>query len=114
MSLIIHSGVDVSLVSCVCRWDRIQQLKDEKGQELLSTADVHTFLQSCQEAKIQLQGQLERLDTVDVGCSSFTLRTQEENQAQALRDIQILEGKIAYLKSIAKMYGSELYTKWYN
>ncbi|XP_034530593.1 spectrin beta chain, non-erythrocytic 1 [Notolabrus celidotus] len=85
------------------RWDRIQQLKDEKGHELLSTADVQTFLQSCEEAKVQLQGQLDRLDTVDVGCSSFTLRTQEENQTQALRDIQVLEGKIAYLKSIAKM-----------
>ncbi|XP_020497621.2 spectrin beta chain, non-erythrocytic 5 [Labrus bergylta] len=85
------------------RWDRIQQLKDEKGHKLLSTADVQTFLQSCEEAKVQLQGQLDRLDTVDVGCSSFTLRTEEENQTQALRDIQILEGKIAYLKSMAKM-----------
>ncbi|XP_041668259.1 spectrin beta chain, non-erythrocytic 5 [Cheilinus undulatus] len=85
------------------RWDRIQQLKDEKGHELLSTADVQTFLQNCEEAKAQLQGQLERLDVVDVGCSPFTLKTEEENQNQALRDIQILEGKIAYLKSIAKM-----------
>ncbi|CAJ1074861.1 spectrin beta chain%2C non-erythrocytic 5 [Xyrichtys novacula] len=85
------------------RWDRIQQLKDEKGHELLSTADVQTFLQSCEEAKVQLQGQMDRLHTVDVGCSSFTLQKEEENQTQALRDIQILEGKIAYLKSIAKM-----------
>uniref|UniRef100_UPI0037E8FE98 spectrin beta chain, non-erythrocytic 5 n=1 Tax=Semicossyphus pulcher TaxID=241346 RepID=UPI0037E8FE98 len=85
------------------RWDRIQQLKDEKGHELLSTADVQTFLQSCEEAKVQLQDQLERLDTVEVGCSAFTLQTEEKNQAQALRDIQILEGKIAYLKSVAKM-----------
>ncbi|XP_069573815.1 spectrin beta chain, non-erythrocytic 5 [Brachyistius frenatus] len=85
------------------RWDRIQQLKDEKGHELLSTADVQSFLQSCEEAKVQLQGQLSRLDTVDVGCSSFTLLAEEKNQAQALRDIQTLEGKIAYLKSVAKM-----------
>ncbi|XP_056249803.1 spectrin beta chain, non-erythrocytic 5 [Seriola aureovittata] len=85
------------------RWDRIQQLKDEKGHELLSTADVQSFLRSCEEAKGQLQGQLSRLDVVDVGCSSFTLLAEEKNQAQALRDIQTLEGKIAYLKSVAKM-----------
>ncbi|KAM9341571.1 spectrin beta chain, non-erythrocytic 5 [Symphorus nematophorus] len=85
------------------RWDRIQQLKDEKGHELLSTADVQSFLQSCEEAKAQLQGQLSRLDTVDMGCSSFTLLAEEKNQAQAVRDIQALESKIAYLKSVAKM-----------
>ncbi|XP_071354370.1 spectrin beta chain, non-erythrocytic 5 [Trachinotus anak] len=85
------------------RWDRIQQLKDEKGHELLSTADVQSFLQSCEEAKAQLQSQLSQLDVVDVGCSSFTLLAEEKNQAQALRDIQTLEGKIAYLKSVAKM-----------
>lgn len=92
-----------SLVSGVCRWDRIQQLKDEKGHELLSTADVQSFLQSCEEAKAQLQAQLSRLNTVDVGCSSFTLLAEEGNQAQAIRDIQALEAKIAYLKSVAKM-----------
>ncbi|XP_034432002.1 spectrin beta chain, non-erythrocytic 1 [Hippoglossus hippoglossus] len=85
------------------RWDRIQQLKDEKGHELLSTADVQSFLQSCDEAKALLQDQLTRLDVVDVGCSSFTLSAEEKNQAQALRDIQTLEGKISYLKSVAKM-----------
>ncbi|XP_035529504.1 spectrin beta chain, non-erythrocytic 5 [Morone saxatilis] len=85
------------------RWDRIQRLKDEKGHELLSTADVQSFLQSCEEAKAQLQGQLSQLDTVDVGCSSFTLQAEEKNQAQTLRDIQALESKIAYLKSVAKM-----------
>ncbi|KAK5857872.1 hypothetical protein PBY51_011085 [Eleginops maclovinus] len=85
------------------RWDRIQQLKDEKGHELLSTADVKSFLQSCEEAKAQLQGQLSSLGTVDVGCSSFTLLGEEKNQSQTLRDIQTLEAKIAYLKSVAKM-----------
>ncbi|XP_068593345.1 spectrin beta chain, non-erythrocytic 5 [Cebidichthys violaceus] len=85
------------------RWDRIQRLKDEKGHELLSTADVQSFLQSCREAKAQLQGQLSGLDVVDVGCSSFTLMTEDKNQTQTLRDIQTLEAKIAYLKSVAKM-----------
>ncbi|KAK5886954.1 hypothetical protein CesoFtcFv8_017933 [Champsocephalus esox] len=85
------------------RWDRIQQLKDEKGHELLSTADVKSFLQSCEEAKAQLQGQLSGLGTVDLGCSSFTLLGEEKTQSQTLRDIQTLEAKIAYLKSVAKM-----------
>lgn len=87
-----------------CRWDRIQQLKDEKGHELLSTADVQSFLHSCEEAKAQLQGQLSLLNTVEVDCSSFTLLAGERNQAQALREIQMLEGKISYLRSVAKMY----------
>ncbi|KAM4625618.1 spectrin beta chain, non-erythrocytic 5 [Polymixia lowei] len=85
------------------RWERIQRLKDEKGHELLSTADVHSFLQSCEEAKAQLHGQLVQLDTVDLGCTPSTLLAQEKSQAQALRDLHTLEGKIAYLKSVAKM-----------
>ncbi|XP_027134554.1 spectrin beta chain, non-erythrocytic 5 [Larimichthys crocea] len=85
------------------RWDQIQRLKEEKAHELLSTADVQSFLQSCEEAKAQLQDQLSGFDTVDVGCSSFTLQAEEKNQAQAIRDIQTLEAKIAYLKSVAKM-----------
>ncbi|XP_029982912.1 spectrin beta chain, non-erythrocytic 5 [Sphaeramia orbicularis] len=85
------------------RWDHIQRLKDEKGHELLSTADIQSFLQSCEEAKGQLQDQLTHLDTVDAACSPFTLKAEEKTQAQALRDIQALEAKISYLKSIAKM-----------
>ncbi|XP_068608001.1 spectrin beta chain, non-erythrocytic 5 [Brachionichthys hirsutus] len=85
------------------RWNRIQQLKDEKGQELLSTADVQSFLQSCEDTKAQLQGQLSRLDAVDVGCTSFTLLTEEDLGLARLKDIQALESKIAYLKSVAKM-----------
>ncbi|KAM6973270.1 spectrin beta chain, non-erythrocytic 5 [Aplochiton taeniatus] len=85
------------------RWARIQQLKDDKGHELLSTADVHSFLHSCEEARAQLQDQLAQLNHVDVGCSSTTLQAEERNQAQALRDIHALESKIAYLKSVAKM-----------
>lgn len=85
------------------RWDRIQQLKDEKGHELLSTADVHSFLQSCEEAKGQLQDQLEHLEPLDLNCSYFTLLNEEKSQAQTLRDIQALEAKIAYLKNVAMM-----------
>lgn len=68
---------------------------------------MQSFLLSCKETKAQLQAQLAGLNTVDVGCSSFTLLAEEGNQAQTLRDIQTLEAKIAYLKSVAKMYGSD-------
>ncbi|XP_034721756.1 spectrin beta chain, non-erythrocytic 5-like, partial [Etheostoma cragini] len=84
------------------RWDRIQQLKEEKGHELLSTADVQSFLQSCAEARAQLSG-LDGGDGGDGGCSSFTLQAREKIQTQTLRDIQTLEGKIAYLKDVARM-----------
>ncbi|KAM7376448.1 hypothetical protein PAMP_006181 [Pampus punctatissimus] len=89
------------------RWNQIQQLKDEKGHELLSTADVQSFLQSCEEARTQLQSQLSQLDTVDWGCNAFTLLAEEKNQAQAHRDIHALESKIGYLKNVAKMYESD-------
>ncbi|XP_076022140.1 spectrin beta chain, non-erythrocytic 5 [Genypterus blacodes] len=85
------------------RWDVMQQLKDEKGRELLSTADVCSFLQRCEEARAQLQAQLAHLHAVDPGCTSSTLQAEEKNQTQALRDIQALESKIAYLKNVAKM-----------
>ena len=80
-------------------------MKDEKGHELLSTADVHSFLQSCEEARGQLQGQIAQLDTTDMGFTPTTssLLMEEKSLAQALRDIQTLEGKIAYLKNVAKM-----------
>lgn len=87
----------------MCRWRRIQQLKDEKGHELLSTANVQSFLHSCEEVKGQLQTQMSRMDTADVGSSSFTLLSEDEKQAQALKDIQALEAKIRYLRSVAKM-----------
>ncbi|XP_056867453.1 spectrin beta chain, non-erythrocytic 5 isoform X2 [Takifugu flavidus] len=85
------------------RWDRIQHLKDEKGRELLSTADLQSFLQSCDETRTQLQAQLTRLDSVDPGQSHLSLPAQDEIQAQALRDIQVLEAKISYLRSVANM-----------
>ncbi|XP_024910886.1 spectrin beta chain, non-erythrocytic 5 isoform X2 [Cynoglossus semilaevis] len=98
-----HREVQTRLRAVSSRWDRIQQLKDEKGHELLSTADVHCFLQSCEEAKGQLQDQLEHLEPLDLNCSYFTLLNEEKSQAQTLRDIQALEAKIAYLKNVAMM-----------
>nr|XP_057947283.1 spectrin beta chain, non-erythrocytic 5-like isoform X2 [Doryrhamphus excisus] len=100
-----HREVQVRQASISSRWDRIQRRKDEKARELLSTADVHSFLQSCQEARMQLQAQLEQLDgaNVHVGGGLFMLRADQQNQADVVRDIKTLEGKIAYLKGVAKM-----------
>ncbi|KAM8913952.1 spectrin beta chain, non-erythrocytic 5 isoform 3-T3 [Spinachia spinachia] len=96
------------------RWDRIQRLKDQKGHELLSTADVQSFLQSCREAEAQLRGRLADLDVVDGvdgvdragvdhGHRALQLASEEKNQNQTLRDIQTLEAKIAYLRGAAMM-----------
>ncbi|XP_076156260.1 spectrin beta chain, non-erythrocytic 5 [Alosa pseudoharengus] len=85
------------------RWARLQKLKDEKAHELLSSADVRSFLQSCEEAKAQLQEKLVQLDNPDVGSSPTALHAEERKQLQALRDIDALERKIEYLKSVAKM-----------
>ncbi|XP_062379447.1 spectrin beta chain, non-erythrocytic 5 [Sardina pilchardus] len=85
------------------RWARLQKLKDEKAHELLSSADVRSFLHSCEEAKGQLQEKLLQLDNPDVGSSPAALHAEERKQLQALRDIDALERKIEYLKSVAKM-----------
>ncbi|XP_061843662.1 spectrin beta chain, non-erythrocytic 5 [Nerophis lumbriciformis] len=100
-----HREVQTRHASISSRWDRIQRRKDEKARELLSTADVRSFLQSCQEARMQLQAQLEQLDNVHVhvGSGKFTLLTDQQNQADVVRDIRMLEGKIAYLRGVAKM-----------
>jgi len=86
------------------RWEHIQKLKDEMAHELLSSADVKSFLQTCQDVKAQLQDRLLQLDTPDVGSSPSALQAEEQRQAQAERDIEALERKIEYLKSVAKMW----------
>ncbi|KAF3845474.1 hypothetical protein F7725_008637 [Dissostichus mawsoni] len=85
------------------RHSKQREIQSTQTRVSNSTADVKSFLQSCEEAKVQLQGQLSGLGTVDLGCSSFTLLSEEKTQSQTLRDIQTLEAKIAYLKSVAKI-----------
>lgn len=74
------------------------------AHELLSSADVKSFLQTCQDVKAQLQERLSQLDTPDIGSSTSALQAEEHRQAQAERDIEALERKIEYLKSVAKMW----------
>lgn len=85
------------------RWEDIQALKDEKAHELLSFADVTSFLHTCEDAKAQLLETMAQLDTPDVGSSHSSLQAEERNQAQAQREIEALERKIEYLKSVARM-----------
>ncbi|XP_036450101.1 spectrin beta chain, non-erythrocytic 5 isoform X2 [Colossoma macropomum] len=85
------------------RWENIQALKDEKAHELLSSADIKSFLHTCEDVKAQLLDKLDQLDTPDVGSSLSALQAEERNQAQSEREIEALERKIEYLKSVAKM-----------
>ncbi|KAJ8289416.1 hypothetical protein GJAV_G00001060 [Gymnothorax javanicus] len=90
------------------RWERVQQLRDAKAQELLGTADVRSFLQSCTEARAQLQEKLVLLGGAwaggaGVGVSRSTLQAEERELGAAQREIQALERKIEYLRSIGKM-----------
>ncbi|XP_010891275.2 spectrin beta chain, non-erythrocytic 5 isoform X2 [Esox lucius] len=99
-----HREIQAKQGQVTRRWERMQKLKDEKGHELLSTADVRSFLQSCEEARAQLMEQLSQLDTVDgVACTRVALNAEERALAQSLREIHALERKIAYLKSVANM-----------
>ncbi|XP_066510159.1 spectrin beta chain, non-erythrocytic 5 [Hoplias malabaricus] len=86
-----------------CRWNHIQALKDKRGQELLSSADIKSFLHTCDDAKAQLLDKLDQLDTPDVCSSSSALKVEESSQVQAEREIEALERKIEYLKNVAKM-----------
>ncbi|XP_034163832.2 spectrin beta chain, non-erythrocytic 5 [Pangasianodon hypophthalmus] len=85
------------------RWEHIQALKDERAQELLSSADIKSFMDTCEDAKSQLLVKLVQLDTSGVGSSASALQAEEQSQAQAEREIEALERKIEYLKSVAKM-----------
>lgn len=90
-------------VNVVLRWEHIQALKDERAQELLSSADIKSFLHTCEDAKSQLLEKLVQLDTSGVGSSASALQAEKQSQAQAEREIEALERKIEYLKSVAKM-----------
>ncbi|TSO67499.1 Spectrin beta chain, non-erythrocytic 5 [Bagarius yarrelli] len=84
------------------RWEHIQELKDEKAQELLKSSDIKSFLHTCEYAKSQLLEKLHQLDTSGVGSSASALQAEEQSQTQAEREIEGLERKIEYLKSVSK------------
>ncbi|XP_015205968.2 spectrin beta chain, non-erythrocytic 5 isoform X1 [Lepisosteus oculatus] len=85
------------------RWERMQKLKDEKARELLGKADVKSFLQSCQDARVLLEEKRTQLEGPDMGTSSSALKTEQRRHSQVEREIQALERKIEYLKNVAQM-----------
>ncbi|XP_066550797.1 spectrin beta chain, non-erythrocytic 5 [Amia ocellicauda] len=85
------------------RWERMQRLRDDKAQELMGTADVKSFLQSCQDARAQLEEKLAQLNSPVVGSSLSALEAEQRKQTQAERETQVLERKIEYLRNLAKM-----------
>ncbi|XP_077320667.1 spectrin beta chain, non-erythrocytic 5 isoform X3 [Lithobates pipiens] len=78
-------------------WNRLEVLKEEKGAELIGLADVKTFMQNCQNIEALLQEKLKELENSE----PFGNVDSEERQLKAHeRDIEALERKIAYLKSM--------------
>ncbi|XP_072283741.1 spectrin beta chain, non-erythrocytic 5 [Pyxicephalus adspersus] len=78
-------------------WNRLEVLKEEKGAELIGLADVKTFMQNCQNIEALIQEKLKELQNSE----PFGNVDSEERQLKAHeRDIEALERKIAYLKSM--------------
>ncbi|XP_063295491.1 spectrin beta chain, non-erythrocytic 5 [Pelobates fuscus] len=81
-------------------WDRLEVLKEKKGEELIGLADVKTFLQNCQNTEILMQEKLKELEASKPTTGSGNLESEERELNAHERDIQALERKIAYLKSV--------------
>ncbi|XP_071971772.1 spectrin beta chain, non-erythrocytic 5 isoform X1 [Engystomops pustulosus] len=78
-------------------WDRLEVLKEQKGAELIGLADVKTFLQNCENMEALIQEKRQEL----MGSEPSGNLESEERQLKAHeRDIDVLERKIAYLKSM--------------
>ncbi|XP_028933726.1 spectrin beta chain, non-erythrocytic 5 [Ornithorhynchus anatinus] len=83
------------------RWEQLEALKEEKGQQLVGLADVRSFLQECGHAQAHLQTVMQQLVVVDPGSPA----TSPDGAHRALqlieREILLLERKIQYLTSVA-------------
>ncbi|XP_077120129.1 spectrin beta chain, non-erythrocytic 5 isoform X3 [Ranitomeya variabilis] len=78
-------------------WNRLEVLKEEKGAELIGLADVKTFLQNCQNMETLMQEKRKELESSE---PSGNLESEERQWKAHERDIDVLERKIAYLKSM--------------
>ncbi|XP_040268693.1 spectrin beta chain, non-erythrocytic 5 [Bufo bufo] len=78
-------------------WNRLEVLKEEKGAELIGLADVKTFLQNCENMEILIQ---EKRNELQGSEPSGNLESEERQWKAHDRDIDALERKIAYLKSM--------------
>ncbi|KAM3918253.1 spectrin beta chain, non-erythrocytic 5 [Leptodactylus fuscus] len=78
-------------------WNHLELLKEEKGAELIGLADVKTFLQNCQNMEVLIQEKRKELQRSE---PSGNLESEERQLKAHERDIDVLERKIAYLKSM--------------
>ncbi|KAG9481361.1 hypothetical protein GDO78_010547 [Eleutherodactylus coqui] len=78
-------------------WNRLEELKEEKGAELIGLADKKIFLQNCQNMETLIQEKRKELDGSE---PSGNLDSEERQWKVHERDIDVLERKIAYLKTM--------------
>ncbi|KAM4689983.1 spectrin beta chain, non-erythrocytic 5 [Rhinophrynus dorsalis] len=81
-------------------WNRLEVLKEQKGSELIGLADVKIFIQNCQNTEMLIQEKLKELEGPDPGTIPGNLDSEERQLNAHEREIQVLERKIAYLKSV--------------
>ncbi|XP_078419413.1 spectrin beta chain, non-erythrocytic 5 [Cetorhinus maximus] len=83
------------------RWDQMLILKEEKGKELIGTADVKSFLQKCQDTTAQLQDKCIQLSLTEISNSKKAVDDERRKQVMAEREIHALETRIEYLTKMA-------------
>ncbi|XP_059505307.1 spectrin beta chain, non-erythrocytic 5 isoform X2 [Stegostoma tigrinum] len=83
------------------RWAHMLVLKEEKGRELIGTADVKSFLQKCQDTTALLQEKLTLLPNTEISNSKKAVDEERRKQAVSEREIQVLETRIEYLTKMA-------------
>lgn len=66
-------------------------------------ADVKTFLQDCQDTQVLLQDKLTHLDNLGHGDRPAVLEAERRKLTAFEREVLVLERKIEYLKSAAKL-----------
>ncbi|GCB67185.1 hypothetical protein scyTo_0012111 [Scyliorhinus torazame] len=83
------------------RWDLMLILKEEKGKELIGTADVKSFLQKCQDTTALLQDKLTLLPLTEISNNKKAVDEERRKLVMSEREIQALETRIEYLIKMA-------------
>ncbi|XP_078089380.1 spectrin beta chain, non-erythrocytic 5-like [Mustelus asterias] len=83
------------------RWNLMLILKEEKGKELIGTADVKSFLQKCQDTTALLQDKLALLSLTEISNSKKAVDDERRKLVMSEREIQALETRIEYLTKMA-------------
>ncbi|XP_038646180.1 spectrin beta chain, non-erythrocytic 5 [Scyliorhinus canicula] len=83
------------------RWDLMLILKEEKGKELIGTADVKSFLQKCQDTTALLQDKLTLLSLTEISNNKKAVDEERRKLVMSEREIQALETRIEYLIKMA-------------